>query len=149
MSYCRSKLLSKKELHDGPWYNDVEITGGYMTATKRVLIVEDERPLSHALELKLAHEGIDSTVVPNGQEALDLLAKQHFDVMLLDMMMPVMDGFQVLEHLQKMSSIPTVFALSNLSVHDDQERVLAMGAKKYFIKSDTPLSLIVEEIKKA
>jgi hypothetical protein len=40
-----------------------------------------------------------------------------------------------------------VFALSNLSVHDDQQRVLEMGASKYFIKSDTPLSMIVSEIK--
>ena len=118
--------------------------------TKRVLIVEDEKPLSHALELKLGHEGIETVVASNGQECLDLLAKEPFDVVLLDMMMPVMDGFQVLEEIR--TKLPTphpkIFALSNLSVHDDQSRVLGAGADKYFIKSDTPLSVIVEELKK-
>jgi len=116
---------------------------------KRVLVVEDEKPLSHALELKLQHEGIEVAIASNGEECLALLSAQHFDVVLLDMMMPVMDGFQVLEEINKMAKKPTVFALSNLSVHDDQLRVLGMGAKKYFIKSDTPLSMIVEEIKQA
>lgn len=118
-------------------------------ATKRVLIVEDERPLAHALELKLKHEGIETAWANNGQECLDLLNKEHFDVVLLDMMMPVMDGFQVLQEINKAEVKPVVFVLSNLSVHDDQEKVLSMGARKYFIKSDTPLSVIVEEITKA
>lgn len=119
-------------------------------ATKRVLIVEDEKPLSHALELKLKHEGIDAVVANNGAECLKLLGEQQFDVVLLDMMMPVMDGFQVLENIKKLpGQKPKVFALSNLSVHDDQTRVLTAGAQKYFIKSDTPLSMIVEEVKAA
>lgn len=118
-------------------------------ANKRVLIVEDERPLAHALELKLRHEGLDVTVAGNGQDCLALLDKEHFDVVLLDMMMPVMDGFQVLKELQGRTQKPVVFVLSNLSQHEDESRVLAAGAKKYFIKSDTPLAVIVEEIKKA
>jgi len=117
--------------------------------SKRVLIVEDERPLAHALELKLKHEGVDTMSATNGEECLRLLNESHFDVVLLDMMMPVMDGFQVLQEINKMAQKPVVFVLSNLSVHDDQEKVLSMGARKYFIKSDTPLSVIVEEIAKA
>jgi len=120
-----------------------------MTQQKHVLIVEDEKPLAHALDLKLSHEGIHVTIAYNGQECMDFLDKQDFDVMLLDMMMPVMDGFQVLEEVAKRDKKPIIFALSNLSVHDDQGRVLALGAKKYFIKSDTPLSVIVDEIKQA
>ena len=121
-----------------------------MTVTKkRVLIVEDEKPLAHALELKLKHEGIEARVAGNGQECMRLLDEEHFDVMLLDMMMPVMDGFQVLEEISKRPSKPVIFALSNLSVHDDQNKVMGMGAAKYFIKSDTPLAVIVEEIKNA
>lgn len=120
-----------------------------MTSQKRVLIVEDEKPLAHALELKLKHEGFDAVIAVNGEECIKLLDSGHFDVVLLDMMMPVMDGFQVLEEINKRSDKPTVYALSNLSLHDDQDRVIGMGAKKYFIKSDTPLSVIVEEVKKA
>jgi len=118
-------------------------------ASKHVLIVEDERPLAHALELKLRHEGLDVTVAGNGQEGLDLIKSGKFDVVLLDMMMPVMDGFQVLEEIKDMSNRPTVFVTSNLSQREDESRVLGAGAAKYFIKSDTPLSVIVEEVKKA
>jgi len=118
-------------------------------AAKHVLIVEDERPLAHALELKLGHEGFDVTVATNGKEGLDLILKGGFDVVLLDMMMPVMDGFQVLHELRKLTKKPVVFVLSNLSQREDESRVIEAGAAKYFIKSDTPLSVIVEEIKKA
>src|SRR4051812_1056310 len=110
-------------------------------SAKRVLIIEDERPLAHALELKLTHEGLEATVATNGKEGLDLIKKGTFDVVLLDMMMPVMDGFQVLKELQGMPKKPVVFVLSNLSQHEDESRVLDSGAKKYFIKSDTPLSV--------
>lgn len=116
---------------------------------KQVLIVEDEKPLAHALELKLTHEGVAVTVASNGKEALDKLTAEKFDVMLLDMMMPVMDGFQVMEQVAKLSHKPKIFALSNLSLHDDRQRVIDMGAQKYFIKAETPLSQIVQEIKNA
>ncbi|HSW98311.1 MAG TPA: response regulator [Candidatus Saccharimonadales bacterium] len=116
---------------------------------KRVLIVEDEKPLSHALLLKLEHEGCKVSVANNGQQCLDLIESEGFDVVLLDLMMPVMDGFQVLERIGALEQRPVVFVLSNLSQREDEERVVALGAKKYFIKSDTPLSVIVDEVKKA
>lgn len=119
-------------------------------STKRVLIVEDEKPLAHALELKLKSAGFEIVLASNGQEALDELKKQHYDVMLLDLMMPGVDGFQVLQQIQNDDSKPdAVFVLSNLSQHEDEERVLTLGAKKFFIKSDTSLSTIVEEVKNA
>ncbi|MEK7152872.1 MAG: response regulator [Patescibacteria group bacterium] len=120
-----------------------------MADQKRVLIVEDEKPLSHALDLKLQHEGFATTVAQNGQECLALIDSKTFDVVLLDLMMPVLDGFQVLEQLQQKSVRPTVFILSNLSQPEDEARVLKLGAKKYFVKSDTSLSVIVEEVKQA
>jgi len=115
---------------------------------KNVLVVEDEKPLSHALQLKLEHEGFIVTAASDGQECLDLLAHKKFDIVLLDLIMPVVDGFQVLEQLQKKPPMPAVFVLSNLSQHEDEERVLQLGARKFFIKSDTPLTVIVEEVKK-
>ena len=117
-----------------------------MSDTKSILIVEDEKPLAHALQLKLEHEGYTVTLATNGQEALDLLQTRTFFVMLLDLMMPVMDGFQVLERLKAIASKPVVFVLSNLSQQEDEQRVLALGARKFFIKSDTPLTEIVGAI---
>ncbi len=114
---------------------------------KKVLVVEDEKPLSHALQLKLEHEGYAVTTASDGQECVDLVKNQQFDVILLDLIMPVMDGFQVLEQLKTLPTMPAVFVLSNLSQHEDEQRVLALGARKFFIKSDTPLTTIVEEVK--
>lgn len=117
---------------------------------KQILIVEDEKPLAHALELKLKSEGFETLVASNGQDALNALKEKKYDVMLLDLMMPTLDGFQVLQQLQGSDTKPgAVFVLSNLSQHEDEEKVLALGAKKFFIKSDTPLSVIVEEVKNA
>ena len=122
-----------------------------MGDTKSVLIVEDEKPLSHALELKLSSEGFKTQTADNGQQALDILKNGGVDIMLLDLMMPELDGFQVLQQIQQMQITPQpiVFVLSNLSQREDEERVLALGAKKFFIKSDTSLSTIVEEVKTA
>lgn len=120
-----------------------------MAAQKQVLIVEDEKPLAHALELKLGYEGFGVTVAQNGQQCLELLEKKQFDIILLDLMMPVLNGFQVLEQLRAKGAMPYVIVLSNLSQHEDEERALALGAQKYFIKSDTALSVIVDEVKKA
>jgi len=118
-----------------------------MAGTKSILIVEDEKPLQHALELKLQHEGFTVTVASNGRECIDFVKNGTFDAVLLDLIMPELDGFQVLEQLKQLPNMPAVFVLSNLSQHEDEERVLALGARKFFIKSDTPLTTIVDEIK--
>lgn len=113
---------------------------------KKVLIVEDERPLARALELKLRHEGCEVTVAYDGKEALDQLTKNVFDVMLLDIIMPVVDGIQLLQKIPK-DRKPEVFVLSNLNQSEDESQIMDLGVSKYFVKSDTPLSVIVEEIK--
>jgi len=119
-----------------------------MGAKKHILIAEDERPLAHALQLKLEHEGHIVIVASNGQEALDAIATTSFDVILLDVMMPEVDGFHVLKSLTNHPNPPYVVVLSNLSQHEDEEKAFGLGAKKYFIKSNTPLSEIVAEVGK-
>lgn len=119
------------------------------TKPKKVLIVEDEKAIAHGLQLKLQATGYDVKVANNGKEGLDLLMAEDFDVLLLDIMMPVMDGFQVLKKLNETKrTIPNTFVLSNLSQSEDEHRALEFGARKVFIKSDTPLSQIAEEIEK-
>jgi DNA-binding response OmpR family regulator len=118
-------------------------------AAKHVLVAEDERPLAHALELKLTKEGYQVTLAKNGQECLELVAQGGFDVLLLDLMMPVVDGFKVLEQLQSVADRPVTFVLSNLSQQEDETKALSLGASKFFIKSNTPLAVIVAEVKAA
>jgi CheY-like chemotaxis protein len=89
---------------------------------KHVLIAEDERPLAHALELKLTGQGYEVTVAKNGQECLDLVTSNQYDVLLLDLMMPV-------------------------SQQEDEAKALSLGASKFFIKSNTPLAVIIEQVK--
>ena len=70
------------------------------STTKKILIAEDEKPLAHALDLKLSHEGFAITATGSGEEALGLLSKEHFDLVLTDLIIPGVDGFKVLETIQ-------------------------------------------------
>ena len=111
---------------------------------KRVLIVEDEHPLSHALELKFTHEGFACTVANNGAEGLKEANTGKYAVVLLDLIMPEMDGFTFLEQLKKKTP---VIVLSNLGQTEDRDRAKALGAKEYLVKSNTPISDIVKIVK--
>jgi len=111
-----------------------------------ILIIEDEKPLAQALELKLKKVGYQTAVAYTGKSGLSLMKAREFDVVLLDLLMPIMDGFEVLAQINKLPKKPTVFVLSNLGQREDEKKALAMGAKKFFIKSNTPLTAIVEQI---
>jgi len=111
---------------------------------KRVLIVDDERPLAKALELKLTHEGIEAKAVFDGVEAIDILKSEKFDLILLDLVMPKKDGFQVLGDIKKLKITTPVIVSSNLSQEEDIAKAKELGAVNYFVKSDTTLAEIVE-----
>ena len=117
-------------------------------ASSRLLIVEDEKPMARALELKFTHSGFSPTVAGDGEAALQALESGKFDVILLDLILPKMDGFTVLEWLHKKASKTPVIVTSNLGQEEDKERAKALGAKGYFVKSNTPISQLVEEVKK-
>lgn len=116
------------------------------TKLKRVLVVEDEKPLAHALELKLQHSGFDAHAVFDGQEALDTLAKEKFDMILLDLMLPKVDGFGVMAALKERKDKTPVIVTTNLSQEDDAKKVKELGATDYLVKSDTPINTIVDRI---
>lgn len=113
---------------------------------KKILIVEDEKPLSYALELKLQSAGFATATAKNGEEALASISKEPFDLVLTDLMMPKRDGFSVLEELQKQKNQVPVFVMSNLGQDEDMKRAKNLGAREYFAKSTTPLSQIAERI---
>lgn len=113
----------------------------------KILIVEDEKALARALELKLTHEGYDVKSVSNGEEALALIEKEKFAVVICDLVMPRVDGFQVLSTIKEKKIDTIVIILTNLSQSDDEKRCLALGATDFCIKSNTPLSEIVEKVK--
>ena len=114
---------------------------------QKILIIEDEKPLAHALELKLAHEGFDVKSIGNGETMLSLVQSENFSLIVSDLVMPKVDGFQVLQILRDNNIKIPVIILTNLSQPEDEKRVKDLGATDLFIKSNTPLSKIVEHIK--
>ena len=116
--------------------------------TKKILIVEDERPLSKALELKLAKEGYETAIATDGGDAVKKIKAENFDVAILDLVMPQYDGFHVLEYVHENKVPIQVIVLSNLSQSEDIKKAKAFGAEEYFIKSNTPIVTLVENIKK-
>lgn len=114
---------------------------------KKILVLEDEKPLARALELKLTHEGFDVKTSSNGENVLDFLKSDNFTLIICDMLMPKFDGFQVLETLNENKIKIPVIVLTNLSQAEDEKRVRELGAVDFFIKSDTPISVVVERVK--
>lgn len=112
----------------------------------RILIVEDEKPLSHALQLKLTHEGYDTVVASTGSEGLKQVQQGGFDMILLDLILPEIDGFAILQAMHGTSTTPVV-VLSNLGQDEDRKRAKELGAKEYLVKSNTPLAEIVKLVK--
>lgn len=117
------------------------------TDAKKILIIEDEKPLARAMELKLVHEGFVVTVLPNGEGVESLLEKEIFSFIVCDLVMPKVDGFQVLEIIKKKNIKIPIIILTNLSQAEDEKRVRAFGITEFFIKSDTPLSKLISYIK--
>lgn len=119
-----------------------------MTA-KRILIAEDEKPMANALSLKLRSAGFETTLVYDGESALSVAKESPYDLILLDLVMPKKDGFFVLTELKKLKITTPVIVSSNLSQEEDIRRAKELGARDYFIKSDTPLAQVVEKVKQA
>lgn len=115
--------------------------------SKKILIIEDDKSLTRALELKLIHEGFGVTSLSSGENIISILGKDHFSLIICDLMMPGVDGFQVLQILKENKIEIPVIVLTNLGQPDDEKRVRELGAVGFLIKSDTPLSKIVENIK--
>lgn len=114
---------------------------------KRILIVEDEKPLAHALELKLGHEGYETTVALGGREGLQKALEHPFALILLDLIMPEMDGFAVLQELAAHKVKSPVMVLSNLGQQEDRDKAKALGAVDYFVKASTPIADIVKRVR--
>lgn len=121
----------------------------FMVSTlKKVLIAEDEQALAKVLALKLKSEGYEPVIAGNGEEAVSQLRGGDIALLILDLVMPKMDGFSVLEAMKKESLLKVpVIVTSNLSQDEDIARAKKMGAVEFFVKSDTPLTVIVAKVK--
>ena len=115
-----------------------------------VLIVEDDKFLKDLLLQKLQKEGMKVIEATDGETALSLIKKEMPRIILLDIILPGISGFEVLERMKSdpdISSIP-VIVLSNLGEEKDKKRSLDMGAKKFLVKAEHTASEILDEIRK-
>jgi two-component system, OmpR family, alkaline phosphatase synthesis response regulator PhoP len=115
---------------------------------KKILVAEDERPMAHALELKISKAGFDVRVAYDGEEAISMLEKEKFNLVLLDLMMPKKDGFSVLIEMREKGINVPVIVSTNLSQEEDIKKAKELGADDYFVKSNTPIIRVVEYIEK-
>lgn len=103
----------------------------------KVLIVEDEDILRNAFVDVFTIEKFDVSHAANGQDALDIIEKVKPDVVILDILMPIMSGIEFLEKVNLINNYPKtkVLVLSNLSDKDTVDQVITLGAAKHMVKS--------------
>ena len=106
----------------------------------RVLIVEDEKPISNLIRMSLTKEGFQCTCVHDGAAAADLLEQNAYDLILLDVMLPEVDGFELMEYIRPME-IPVIFLTAKGSVHD-RVKGLRLGAEDYIVKPFDTIELL-------
>ena len=114
-----------------------------------VLLVEDDKMIIDMYTLKFTQEGYEVIQAENGQDGIDLASVKNPDIILLDIILPQVDGFTVLKTLKsnpKVKDIPVVL-LTNLGQDGDVKKGLEMGAVDYLIKANFTPSQVVDKVK--
>ena len=105
-----------------------------------ILIVEDEKPISDLLRLSLGKAGYRCTCAYTGNEGADILEKELFDLILLDVLLPGIDGFELMEYIRTIGT-PVIFITAKNAVND-RVKGLRMGAEDYIVKPFEILELL-------
>jgi DNA-binding response OmpR family regulator len=117
---------------------------------KKIVLIEDDQILLKALNMELLKQGYEILSSIDGQNGLALVKKEMPDLIILDLVLPKMHGFNVLEMLKvdaNTRKIPVII-LSNLGQIDDVKKGIKLGAEDYYIKASTDLSDLSKKIKK-
>jgi two-component system alkaline phosphatase synthesis response regulator PhoP len=116
---------------------------------KKIIIVEDEEVLRNLLKKKLESEGYEVEVAEDGEEGIRKIREVKFDLILLDIIMPKMGGFDVLEAMQKdenISDIP-VIVVSNSGQPVEIDRAQKLGAKDWVVKTEFDPQEVIKKVK--
>lgn len=109
---------------------------------KKILIVEDEKSISEILEYTITKEGYDAVCAFDGKSALDLALSENFDLILLDVMLPVMDGFEVCRRVRESLDTPIIM-LTAREEESDKVQGLELGADDYMTKPFSHVELLI------
>lgn len=118
---------------------------------KKLLLVEDSKAIQQMYKNKLTLEEFVVLTADNGMEAIKMLAQEKPDIILLDLMMPIMDGYKVLQVIksnQSLAAIP-VLVFSAKGQPEEVEKALTLGAAGYIVKATTKPNEVIEKIKAA
>ena len=116
---------------------------------KKVVLAEDDRFISKAFTEGLERAGFEVHIALNGEEAIKKVREVMPDVLLLDIIMPLKNGFEVIQELkldEALKNIP-IMVLSNLGQEDDKNRALTLGAVDYLVKSNNTLAAVLGKVK--
>ena len=114
----------------------------------KILIIEDDKFLRELISQKLEREGYDICEAIDGEEGIKEVKKENPDLVLLDLILPGIDGFEVLAQMKKepaLAKIPVII-LSNLGQKEDIEKGINLGANDYLIKAHFTPNEIIEKI---
>ena len=106
----------------------------------RILAVDDEKPITELLRLSLKRAGYECICAHDGIRAADLIEKETFDLILLDIMLPGIDGFELMEYIRT-TGVPVIFLTAKNAV-EDRVRGLRLGAEDYMVKPFDVLELL-------
>lgn len=118
---------------------------------KKILLIEDDKFLRELIAQKLIREGFKVSEAVDGEEGIKKIKSEKPDLILLDLILPGIDGFEVLSRMREeptLISIPVII-LSNLGQREDVERGLKMGAVDYLIKAHFTPGEIIDKVKAA
>lgn len=116
---------------------------------EKILIVDDDLMISDMYLLKFRESGFEAEAASDGKTAVQMIEKDQPDVVLLDIVMPQMDGFDVLREISKknLAKKPKVILLTNVGQKEDVEKGMSLGAVEYIIKANFTPSEVVEKVK--
>lgn len=117
---------------------------------QKIIFIEDDEILVRAYQNKLTMEGFEVAIALDGEDALKQLQEKKFDLILLDLMLPKVDGFTVLEKLRASSwssAKKPVVVFSNLGQSADIDRAKELGANDYLVKANLTPNQVVEKIR--
>lgn len=119
--------------------------------TALLLIAEDDQFYANLYKTKLEKEGFAVIIATNGSETMRLIEENKPNLIILDIVMPELDGFEVLKKLKEQSDFKDVpvIVLSNLGQQEDVDRALSLGAFRYIVKSNVSIHDMVESVEEA